>query len=50
MDSKSLITGRENTVNGWATYENAVTESVYESTGEVDISPFKGSHGPWRIP
>ena len=30
MDNKSLNIGRESTVNGWATYENAVTESVFE--------------------
>ena len=36
MDSKSLIIGRESTTVGWATYESAVTESVYERSVAKD--------------
>ena len=34
MDSKTLIIGRESTVNGWVTYESAVTESYERSVTE----------------
>ena len=36
VDVKSLIIGRESTTIGWATYESAVTESVYERSVAKD--------------